>query len=568
MDRAGVREGRAGRVAIGLVPAAIAGLTFFAYAGALENGLLGWDDDVHVTDNPHVKSLRPRAFVWMLTTFAADNWHPLAWLSHSVDYALFGMDPRGHHLTSVLIHCASTVWMFLLGIAILQVCADPTRGPPLLGRAEPHLVAAAGVAALLLGVHPQHVESVAWVAERKDVLCLFFVLPTLLAYLYYATAPSPVARRRWYAACVACFAGAVVSKPQAVTVPAILLILDAYPLRRIGGASGRRAEWRTLALEKLPFLAGALLLSVLTLQAQTHALVETRQVGMGFRVLNAFQGLAHYPSKLAVPLELVPFYPRPFGYRGFFHNLTDYLPAIAAVVAITLFCVAQWARRRPWWMAVWVFYGVTLAPVIGLVRVGDQIAADRYAYLPLLPIYLLIGVGMSKLASRGRALRIATTMLLIATAGGLVHLTRQQTQVWASDISFWEHLATRYPDRRLVQSGLGYSYLNAGDPRAIPHMRRAIELEPEHFEDRYNLGWAYQKLGRLEEADRVFRAMLRDGVTGETGTASVRLQIGRIACERGMPAEAERAAREVQARDRRSPDAASLLAAVREGRCR
>ena len=556
------------RVALGLVPAAIAGLAFFAYAGALDNALLGWDDDVHVTDNPHVKSLRPSTFVWMLTTFTADNWHPLAWLSHSVDYALFGMDPWGHHLASVLIHCASSIWFFLLGIAILQLCADPTRSPSLLGRAEPPLVAAAGVAALLLGVHPQHVESVAWVAERKDVLCLFFVLPTLLAYLYYATAPTPVARRRWYAACVACFLGAVLSKPQAVTVPAILLILDAYPLRRIGEASGQRAGWRTLAVEKLPFLAGALLLAALTLQAQTHALAGTGQVGMGFRVLNAFQGLVHYPSKLAVPFELYPFYPRPTSYRGFFHNLGDYLPAIAVVVVTTLFCVVQWARRRPWWLAAWVFYGVTLAPVIGLIQVGDQIAADRYAYLPLLPVYLLIGVGVSRLAGRGPALRVAIAGLLIAVAGGLVHLTRQQTQVWASDISFWEYLVTRYPDRHLVQSALGFSYLNADALRAIPHMRRAIELDPEHFGDRYNLGWAYQKLGRLEEADAVFRAMLRDGIVGESGAISVRLQIGAIACERGMPAEVERFAGEVQTLDRRNPDAAALLAALREGRCR
>jgi hypothetical protein len=194
-------------------------VTFYAYAGTLSNGFLRWDDAVYITENPTIQTLDARQLGVFLTMRAPHNWHPVTWLSHSVDYALFGLDPARHHLVGVVIHGLNTLWVFLLAIVLLSLCDSRARAPgrpPGLDRR--HLVAAFA-AALLFGVHPQHVESVAWASERKDLLFLFFLLPAVIAYVRFATAASPVQRARWVAVSLVCFLLSIFSKPMAVTMP-------------------------------------------------------------------------------------------------------------------------------------------------------------------------------------------------------------------------------------------------------------------------------------------------------------------------------------------------------------
>jgi len=261
---------------------------FIAYHDGLNNNFLTtWDTQGYVINNVHIRAFNWENIQWMFTSFQMENWHPLTWLSHALDYALFELEPWGHHLVSIIIHGLNTVLLFLLVIVLVSFKSSTENADGLLARVDNKTLLAAGIAALLFGIHPQHVESVVWVAERKDVLCLFFMLLTVLSYVFYVAARTTKARLSWYLSTLLCFILALLAKPMAVTLPVILLLMDVYPLQRISfittsrqrdnvsalespGFFVRMREALVLVFEKIPFFAFTLFSVIITIKAQHH----------------------------------------------------------------------------------------------------------------------------------------------------------------------------------------------------------------------------------------------------------------------------------------------------------
>jgi hypothetical protein len=475
-----------------------------AYHNALNNGFVAtWDTGYYVIGNANIKALNWENTQWMFTHFYMANWHPLTWLSHALDYAWFGLEPWGHHLVSLIIHGFNTILIFVLVIVFFSL-------KPEWGRVNNKILLAAGVAALLFGIHPQHVESVVWVAERKDVLCLFFILLALLFYGFYNAARTTKAGFFWYLSALLCFVLALLAKPMAVTLPVILILMDVYPLNRTSltaSSSPRdsdRVSYKILVIEKIPFFLLTLFSVIMTLMAQHHAgaVASIEGLGMEMRLLNAFNSLIFYISKFIFPLGLSPYYPFP-SYRSFHEYYPSLIPVFACFF-ITFVCGYLWYKKKYYWLITWIFYLVTLSPVIGIIQVGNQAAADRYVYLPTIPFYILIGMGIANLlyAEKVRkVLKLGTVIGFLLIAVMLVQLTQKQSLVWKNDIVFWTHIVAHAPTNAFTQFSLGDAYLGEEQyEKAIEHYHFALSMEPGNKWRYENLSIAYIKRSRLPEA--------------------------------------------------------------------
>ena len=471
--------------------------TFLVYLPSLKNGFVNWDDQNYVYNNPHLKSLDVSTIKWAFTAFYADNWHPLTWLSYLVDHALWGMSPFGHHLSNLLLHGLNTWLVVMLAIRLarnagLEDAHDVISVP----------LATGLITGLLFGLHPLHVESVAWISERKDVLCAFFFLLGLHCYLEYATAASSVLRR--YFLCLLMFALALMSKPMAVTFPLVLLLLDLYPLERL---SLRRAfsTGRAVLLEKIPFCALAAATCLLTLLAQKQAVQTVAIFPWGQRLWMALRALGFYLDKMILPIGLVPFYPYPKEMRFL---SAGSLFAILPVVAVAISCVWMTWKKRKFWTIAWTYYLITLLPVLGIIQVGVQAAADRYTYLPSLGPFLLAGglaaQGMLELGKRynPRPGRLAVIVSVLLLAGTLSALTVKQTPIWKDSIALWNAELRVYPDNDQAYLNLGnYYYHHAGAiDKAIRLFGTALKINPKNARAYYERALAYEDLGEYRQA--------------------------------------------------------------------
>lgn len=359
------------------------------------------------------------------------------------------------------------------------------------------------VTALLFALHPLRVESVAWVSERKDVLCLFFLLPALLAYLFYAQ----TRRRYWYLLALLCGGLAMAAKPLAVTLPALLLLLDIYPLRRFpsppsspepveGGCGG--AGKGTVLLEKLPFLALSALVIWITIHSQTQAMPV--QFALDQRIWNAFHSLLFYPGKWLFPLGLSPYYP----YPPYGLDWLSLLP-VAGVAVITALCLYWFWQGRRAWLILWLFYMISLSPMIGIIQVGTQAAADRYTYLPILPLHLLAGIGAAWLIQRKTWTAAPLALLLL----GSLLLTRQQAAVWRDEVSLWQHAASHAPHSELAQNNLATAYVKAGDYAAASQRFRLLtRMFPDDATAYHNLAETYMQAGQWQDAEAAYSYLL------------------------------------------------------------
>lgn len=474
--------------------------TVLVYFPCLNNGFVNWDDPRYVYENPYIRSLDSRFFGWMFTSFYASFWHPLTLLSHALDYSLWGSNPWGHHLTSILLHGLNTFLVVILVIRLLEyarvrreisLSGETLRGKP---------VIAGVITGLLFGLHPLHVESVAWVSERKDVLCAFFFLLSLLCYLGYVS--SQQRRFKFYGLCLFFFIVALMSKPMAVTLPVVLLILDIYPLGRLdlkSAFSSQRKVWS----EKLPFLGLSVASSIVAVVAQQvgGALAPLDYLPPGFRILGSIRALCFYLVKMVWPNGLVPFYPHPLKV-----SLSDpqYMIPLVVLIDITALCIWLWPRQRIW-SAAWAYYVVTLLPVLGIIQVGSHAAADRYTYLPSLGPFLLAGLGLARAwekigRSMHRKLFIMIPSILLVTL--LANLTVEQIKVWNNSITLWSHELKQFPDDApWVYGARGIEYADLGNyQRAIKDFDRAIELDPEDAKTYCNRGLAYASLGNHRRA--------------------------------------------------------------------
>lgn len=449
----------------------LAVVTVAVYSPAVGHPFIfNYDDDNYVTDNQHVQAGLTWATVRWALTSTDTNWHPVTWFSHALDCELYGLNPGGHHVTNVLFHVLNVVLLFLL-------LAYSTGAS---GRS--FLVAA------LFAIHPMNVESVAWIAERKNVLSTFFFLLTLGAYGWYALKPDV----KRYLAATALFVLGLASKPMVVTLPCVLLLLDFWPLCRIQGWKQSRAKtelpvpqasFSRLILEKLPLLALSAAASAVTVFAQRSGGAMRLVLPLYVRLQNAVYAYALYIWKAFWPAWLAVFYPHPGA------TLTVWQLGLAALFVISVSALVWWQRgARRYLIVGWLWFLGTLVPVIGIVQVGEQAIADRYAYIPLIGIFVMAVWGAADLADirqvsfRTRA-KIAAVVLAV-----FVLFACDQLRYWRSAVDLWTHTVEVTKDNFLGEQNLGAALL-ASDryPEALPHFQKAVQLRPHDAGGHMNL---------------------------------------------------------------------------------
>ena len=430
---------------------------------------------------------------WAFRATEQGNWHPLTWLSHALDYQLFHQNPAGHHFTSVLIHAANAVLLFLF-----LMYATRRLGPSLF-------------VAALFALHPINVESVAWVAERKNVLCTLFFFATLIAYCWYARRPD----WRRYLAFTGLFVLGLMSKPMVITLPFVLLLLDYWPLGRIrGGPAGslRQAPLSKLILEKLPLLGLSAASAVITMHAQQAggAVRSTAQFSMGVRLENAVVVYAMYLWKMIWPSHLAPIYPHPGDSLAGWQVETSLLVLLAVTGAVLKF------RGRRYLLTGWLWFLGTLVPVIGLVQVGDQAMADRYAYIPLVGMFIMISWGIADLADSKQAALIVRVIPAACVLLAMAFATHRQLGYWSSNYDLWTHALAVTGRNFIAQDNLGGALLLQGKPdEAYSHFQAAAEINPLDPMSRSNLGAYLQEHRHLAEAIEQYNRVI--SLTSDAG---------------------------------------------------
>lgn len=480
-----------------LIYAGLAFVTIGLYLPVVYCDFVQYDDQQYVTDNPRVQSgFTWPGFLWAFG-FHAGNWHPLAWLSHMLDCQLYGAWAGGHHLTSLLLHVATTLLLFNVLCRMTQA------------------VWRSAVVAALFAWHPLHVESVAWVAERKDVLCAFFWMLTLWAYVRHVQRePQPVAglapasapavsrvtchRSPYYWLAMAFFALALMAKPMAVTLPFVLFLLDYWPLNRMGPADRRRSTIITLVLEKVPYLILAGVGCLLTLKAQQLAIVSTAGLPVFQRLVHVLIAYEHYLLAMFWPHNLAVFYPFEF------HPPALAITMAGAVLALVTIAVIK-PGARPYLVTGWLWFLGTLVPVIGVVQVGDQDWADRYTYLPSIGIFISvvwITAGIAK--ARPVVPGVAGVAIVALTA-----MTAMQLSYWSNTRTLFEHTAKVTDKNALAVTILGSLLAQDGKQKeAMQYYQTALQYTPMFPEAHFFLGNALDEQGRLEEAVAEYRQAL------------------------------------------------------------
>jgi tetratricopeptide (TPR) repeat protein len=484
--------------------------TFAIYSSTLRHPFVSYDDRDYVTQNNHVQQgLTAKTLAWAFTTTEADNWHPLTWLSHALDCQVYGLNPFGHHLTNILLHLFNVILLFL-------ILARSTGSP---GRSL--LVAA------LFALHPLNVESVAWVAERKNVLSTLFFLLTLGAYGWYAVKPN---LKRYLSVC-ALFGLGLAAKPMVITLPFVLLLVDFWPLQRIQWPGEipspirsrknrkrqaedsvpettlrvRQATFSHLVLEKLPLLAFCAFSAAITIVAQRNAGIRSLQrFSFGVRLENAIYAYASYLWKAFWPTHLAAFYPHPG------NTLEVWQIGLGALFLFAVSCLV-WNQRRlhPYLLAGWLWYLGTLVPVIGIIQVGDQAMADRYTYIPLIGIFVMLIFSLADWADgEGISFRVraATALAVLAV---LSFLTRRQVGYWQSDFDLWSHALQVTKKNNVAEEGISKALLMEGRAEeAVPGLQKASRLTPGDPIKHVNLGAALAQSGHMEDAIGEYQAAI------------------------------------------------------------
>ncbi|GAM10568.1 transmembrane and TPR repeat-containing protein 4 [Geobacter sp. OR-1] len=448
------------------------------------HAFLLFDDDAYLTENTHIQAgLTWDGIKWAFTTFYAANWHPLTWLSHMLDIQILGMNPGGHHLVNVALHCANTILLLLL---LSRITGTFWRS---------------FIVAALFALHPLHVESVAWIAERKDLLSTLTGLVTLHLYATY----TKTGAKKTYCLMLLSYSLSLMAKPMLVTLPVLMLILDYWPLRRImPGSDQQKAALGQLLIEKVPLLLLAIASSVTTILAQHEgeAISSLGNSPMPGRVANALVSSTTYLGKMLLPLNLSVFYPFPDSIP-----LLKSSAAAAIILVISVICVMA-RRRYPYLLSGWLWYLLSMLPVIGIVRVGLQAMADRYTYLPLTGIFIMIvwfsgDHATGQLRIRFMAGITAATLLLLSVT------TMRQAAYWKNSYTLFEHALRLNPVNSYALLVLGKAYYKDNRfPEAIEILGKAERLTPNLPKLNYLTGSAMHKLGRVEEAIDYYKAEL------------------------------------------------------------
>ncbi len=495
----------------------IAALTLAVFLPALSNDFVNLDDREYVYDNPSIRSLDAGFFRWVSTAVVLGHWHPLTNLTYAIDFAVWGLNPLGFHLTSFLFHALNTLLVFLL----VRRLAEPiVTGNPACRNPDRSLAILAGVSALLFGIHPTRVESVAWIAERKDVVYGFFFLLSALFYVEYCKGGPR--GRVFYVLSLAAFALSITGKAMAVTLPAVLLLLDAWPLRRSAGL-------RALVVEKLPFflLGAAGAMAAVYTQRMAGALATLEYRSIESRIFAFAHAFPFYLYKTVVPTGLAPLYPYP---RDTSFHSTTFMISVAAIVAVTAVCVGV-RRRTVLPLFAWCFFVLTVLPVSGLLQAGQQLAADRYTYLTTLGFYALVGAAAE--AAHRRASRLSWMVVLaVAVTGALLaRASIRQMGVWKDSVTLWNHQIALFPGGELqTWYSQGNAHARLGrHAEAIAYFDRAAQLDPQFDDIYYNRGLSLYEIGKPDLAIRDFTRYLEGvprSIDGLTNRGNARLMSG------------------------------------------
>ena len=468
------------RWTVPLVCLVLAAMTWVVFGQTLGHEFVNYDDDSYVTNNPAVLGgLSLKAILWAFTHNVALNWTPLTVISHMLDCQLYGTHAGGHHLTSVLLHMASVIVLFLV---LKGMTAALWRS---------------AFVAAVFAIHPLHVESVAWIAERRDVLSGLFFMLTLGAYARYVRHPWSLGR---YLLVALTLALGLMSKPMVVTLPLVLLLLDYWPLKRFPQSGGGLIPWR-LIVEKIPLLALSGAACVATIFAQKEGI---QSLPLASRIGNAMVSYSAYLGQMIYPAGLAVYYPHPGSSLPLWKILAAFL--LLLVISAGAFVTR---RTRPWFLIGWLWYLGMLVPVIGILQVGTQARADRYTYLPQIGLYLLLTWAAADLSAgwrhRGRALGVIATASLVA----LIWCARAQTSYWRNSESLWTRELACAADNAIARSNLGNALFQDGKVgEAIVRYQEALQIEPGYAVARNNLGNALLQEGKLDEAIIQFQKAL------------------------------------------------------------
>jgi len=524
---------------VALICVLLAAATLFAYWEVQSFPFILFDDPLYILDNRVVKEgLTARGLSWAFTSFSAANWHPLTWISHMVDVEVFRFNPAGHHWTSVVIHAANGVLLFLVLRAMTQ-CTWPSA-----------------FVSALFALHPLHVESVAWVSERKDVFSAFFWFAAMGAYLRYVRKPG-LAR---YGLVLLLFSLGLLSKPMVVTFPFFLMLLDYWPLNRYVHArtildrywpAQNPSTWQAffrLAAEKFPLILLSVVSSVMTLLAQQGggAVISIQALPISLRLASALDSCFGYLSKMIIPVNLAFFYP--MGREILYWQIAMYA---FLLIGITILVIAA-MRRYPFLFVGWFWYVGTLVPVIGIVQVGTQAMADRYTYVPLIGIFIMAAWGMKSIAEKYSWAKSLFSTISIALIPVLIVMTGQQAMIWSSSETLFTHALVVTERNPVAHNNLAAVYLQSGRlQEAIPHIRRALEISPLDAQANGNMGAAFFMQQQYDDAER----HLTRALEVEPSNISFKVHLATILANAGKEDQAKKLFEEIIQRDPQRDDA-------------
>lgn len=500
-----------------LICMALAVVTYAVYWQVLDHDFVNFDDPHYVYENPVVKKgLTIEGIGWAFSSFHRSNWHPLTWISHMADVQLFGLNAGKHLFVNLFFHTVNSIVLFLL-----------------LFRMTGGLWQSAFVAALF-ALHPLHVESAAWVSERKDVLSTFFWLATMWAYAVYAERPNIVR----YTAVVVLFILGLMAKPMLVTLPFVLLLMDFWPLQRLNAFLPEKKAAKSvksplaLVIEKAPLFVLVIVSCVVTYMAQNYggAVRSFDQMSLGIRVSNALVSYVVYIFKMVWPHPLAVYYPHPASLP-----LWQILGAGLILAAVTIFLFYR-ARKLPFALVGWLWFLGTLVPVIGLVQVGGQALADRYTYIPSIGLFMAIAWGAPLLLSRFPKQKLVAAIAAGAVLIVFAVLTYNQVGYWKNGFTLFYHAAEKTDGNWLANFNVGNAYLRSKRyNEAAERYKLTLKFKPDHIKAHINLGMAMLRQGKEEEAVRLFKAALKL----DKNSAEAHGNLGIVYAQKGRLDEAE-----------------------------
>ena len=492
-------------------------ITISLYCPVKNHPFIILDDEFYVAENAHVNhGFSIQNIAWAFTTFHACNWHPVTWLSHMLDCHLFGLNPGMQHLTSLFFHILNTILLFVVFNKMTAMTWQ------------------SAFMAALFALHPLHVESVAWISERKDVLSAFFFMLTLWSYDGYVRQPS----RRRYGLVVFLFTMGLMSKPMLVTLPFVLLLLDFWPLHRFhfqhsgaGLTNPQGVSALTLIREKIPLFFLSAISCWITFYAQKHggAVNSLEFIPFSSRIANALNAYTYYIIKMVYPMNLACLYPQQDSFSRW-----QVAGSFLFLVCFS-FIAFRIMKKHPYILVGWLWYVGTLVPVIGLVQVGRQAMADRYTYIPLIGLFIIIAWGIQDLPATWRHRKITLTAFAVVIISALTATSYRQIQYWKNSITLFEHAVKVTPNSYLLHDYLGYALDEQGHTdEAISHYLQALRINPDSVETHIDSGNALDKQGHADEAANHYLQALRIN----PGSVEAHVNLGNVLNAQGHMDEA------------------------------